>query len=295
MPRFSPGSSLSHRLYLLLVLFILSITAIAGYNLYALRSGLIAQKETELRHLAESALSIAREEQTAAARGEKPDEAARRSAAARIGGLRYGQDDYFWINDTQARMIMHPTNPRLNGQDLSGFEDPTGKRIFIEFARLGREGGGVLAYLWPKPGASSRSRSSPASWASRPGAGSSATGVYIDDLETAIWNAARTSILVVLLIAALASLVFWRMAKAVSSSITRMTGTMNAVAAATCRSRSLTSAGATRSAPWRGPSRSSRSMPSSERAWRAGCSRRGGEARLHGQAQRHARCLQGLG
>lgn len=73
MPRFSPGSSLAHRLYLLLALFVVSITAIAGYNLYALRSGLVAQNETELRHLAEAALSIARDEQAAAARGDKSE------------------------------------------------------------------------------------------------------------------------------------------------------------------------------------------------------------------------------
>jgi methyl-accepting chemotaxis protein len=231
MPRFSPGSSLSHRLYLLLALFILSITAIAGYNLYALRSGLIAQKETELRHLAESALSIAREEHAAAARGDKTDDAARRSAASRIGGLRYGQDDYFWINDVQSRMIMHPTNPRLNGQDLTSFEDPTGKRIFVEFARLGREGGGVLAYMWPKPGAQQPQPKLSRVAGFTPWGWVIGTGVYIDDLEAAIWSAARTSIVVVLVIAALACLVFWRMASAISASITRMTGTMNAVAA----------------------------------------------------------------
>ncbi len=230
MPRFSPGSSLAHRLYLLLALFVVSITAIAGYNLYALRSGLVAQKETELRHLAEAALSIARDEQAAAARGDKSEEAARRAAAERIGRLRYGQDDYFWINDTQARMVMHPTNPRLNGQDLSAFEDPTGKRIFVEFARLGRDGGGVLAYMWPKPGAQTPQPKLSHVTGFAPWGWVIGTGVYIDDLEAALWGAARTSILVVLIIAAVACLVFWRMARAISSSITRMTGTMNAVA-----------------------------------------------------------------
>lgn len=48
MSRFKIGSSLANRLYLLLALFVVSITAVAGYNLFALRSGLVAQKETEL-------------------------------------------------------------------------------------------------------------------------------------------------------------------------------------------------------------------------------------------------------
>ena len=231
MSRFKIGSSLANRLYLLLALFVVSITAVAGYNLFALRSGLVAQKETELRHLADVAISIAREEQASVGRGEKSDDAARRAAADRIGQLRYGQGDYFWINDNSARMIMHPTNPRLNGQDLSAFEDPTGKKIFAEFARIGREqGSGVVAYMWPKPGADKPQPklsfvTAFGSWNWVIG-----TGVYIDDLNAALWQAARTSIVVVLLITILATLVFWRMARAISSSITRMTGTMNTLA-----------------------------------------------------------------
>lgn len=226
------GRSLAYRLYALLGLFIVSITAVASYNLYALRNGLVAQKETELSHLVQTALSIAREEHGSVGRGEKADQNARSDAARRIGELRYGQGDYFWINDQQARMIMHPTNPRLNGQDLSAFEDPTGKRIFVEFARIVREqNAGVLAYMWPKPGAE---RPQPklshvagfAPWGWVVG-----TGVYIDDLDAALWSAVRNSIVVVLLIAALASLLFWRMSGAISAPIARMTGTMNTVAA----------------------------------------------------------------
>ena len=51
MPRFSLGSSLATRLYFLLALLVVSTVAIAGYNLFSLRAGLIGQKQAELRHL----------------------------------------------------------------------------------------------------------------------------------------------------------------------------------------------------------------------------------------------------
>ena len=56
--------------------------------------------------------------------------------------LRYGREgkDYFWIQDLGRpfpRMIMHPYRADLNGQDLSGFTDPRGVAIFVEFADLG--------------------------------------------------------------------------------------------------------------------------------------------------------------
>ncbi len=230
MTRFSLGS-LAARLYLLLTLFVVSTIAVAGYNLYALRGSLTAQKQAELVHLVESALSLAREEHAAAQRGEKTDDAARSEAARRIGQLRYGQNDYFWINDLQARMIMHPTNPRLNGQDLTAFEDPTGKRIFIEFARVVRtQGSGMVDYMWPKPGADAPQPKlshvagfAPWNWVV-------GTGVYIDDLNALLWRAVQTSLVVVVLIVLLATFVFWRMARSISSAVTRMTGTMKSLA-----------------------------------------------------------------
>lgn len=75
-------------------------------------------------------------------------------AAHIIKGLRYGEDGYFWINDFDARMVMHPAKPKLDGQDMSDFKDPKGKPIFLEFAQVGREQGqGIVRYSWPKPGA----------------------------------------------------------------------------------------------------------------------------------------------
>ena len=62
---------------------------------------------------------------------------AQQLAKDHIRGLRYGQDlkDYFWINDMHPRMVMHPYRPDLEGQDISTFADPAGKRLFVEIGR----------------------------------------------------------------------------------------------------------------------------------------------------------------
>ena len=39
-------------------------------------------------------------------------------------------------------MVMHPIKPELDGKDLSSFADPNGKKIFVEFAKIGQAGGG---------------------------------------------------------------------------------------------------------------------------------------------------------
>ncbi len=75
-------------------------------------------------------------------------------AAALVGAMRYNGSDYLWINDMDVQMIMHPIKPALNGKDLSGFADPSGKKLFVEFVKVCRDkGAGTVEYLWPKPGA----------------------------------------------------------------------------------------------------------------------------------------------
>lgn len=70
-----------------------------------------------------------------------------------IKKLRFGVDGYFWINDFAPKMVMHPTNPALDGKDLSASKDPNGKFLFNEFVSVvNKEGKGVVDYMWPKPG-----------------------------------------------------------------------------------------------------------------------------------------------
>jgi len=71
-----------------------------------------------------------------------------------VRNARFDGDNYIWINDMTPRMVMHPTQPALEGKDLSGFKDPKGTALFLEMAKVGKEKGqGMVAYLWDKPGA----------------------------------------------------------------------------------------------------------------------------------------------
>jgi methyl-accepting chemotaxis protein len=77
----------------------------------------------------------------------------KRRALHVVKSMRYAGANYLWINDLQPAMVMHPINPALDGQDLSDYRDPQGKKLFVEMADLcRREGHGYVSYLWPKPG-----------------------------------------------------------------------------------------------------------------------------------------------
>src|SRR5690606_10054646 len=40
-----------------------------------------------------------------------------------LANMRYGHEDYFYVSDLDARMVMHPVRPELDGTDVSTMKD----------------------------------------------------------------------------------------------------------------------------------------------------------------------------
>ena len=87
--------------------------------------------------------------------GKMTREQAQLLARTSISPLRYDGVEYFWINDMQPRIVMHPIRPELDGKEVGDMKDPNGFALFTGFvAKVRKEGKGFVAYQWPKPGAS---------------------------------------------------------------------------------------------------------------------------------------------
>ena len=81
-------------------------------------------------------------------------EDARKKSLEQLKSLRYSQNEYFWVNDKQYNMVMHPIKPELDGKNMTSHKDPEGKFIFKEFVDVAQSSdeGGIVEYMWPKPG-----------------------------------------------------------------------------------------------------------------------------------------------
>lgn len=78
---------------------------------------------------------------------------AQSQAMASIRSLRYDDTNYFWINNYQPAMVMHPIKPALEGKDLTNNKDPDGTPLFVEMVDVVKKSGeGYVPYKWPKPG-----------------------------------------------------------------------------------------------------------------------------------------------
>jgi methyl-accepting chemotaxis protein len=135
------------------ITLVLMFLAVLFYFLPMVENKVVDSQKTELRDMVETCVSLISEYDKRVKAGEFDLQEGQKRAAERTSSLRYGKDGYLWINDMQPKMIMHPTQPALNGKDLSDYKDPRGKAIFVEFAKVCKEKGhGFVEYLWPKPG-----------------------------------------------------------------------------------------------------------------------------------------------
>src|SRR3546814_14176845 len=81
-------------------------------------------------------------------------------------------------------MVMHPTNPKLEGQNLSAIRDPNGFALFNEMVAIAKaKGAGMVDYLWPKPGAEAPVAKTSYVTLFEPWGWIIGSGVYVDDVQ----------------------------------------------------------------------------------------------------------------
>jgi methyl-accepting chemotaxis protein len=223
--------TVGRKIYALIGLSFLGLLGIGVLDSGELASSLRQQKQIELKHLAELALGIVKEEHAAAQKGDIALADAQKRAMARLATLRYGNNDYFWINDMQPRMVMHPIKPEMNGNDLSTYKDPNGKTLFVDFVDVVRkDGAGFVPYEWPKPGFDKPQPKLSYVTGFAPWGWVIGTGVYIDDLKTQTWVSTQRALIAGAIILLISLAVSMFVARGITKPLQRMTVAMNALA-----------------------------------------------------------------
>ncbi|MDP4117051.1 MAG: methyl-accepting chemotaxis protein [Bacteroidota bacterium] len=164
--------------------------------------------ETE-KKIVETGCSILQDLYNRANKGEFSQEDAHSKALEVIKGMRYGNsnNDYYWIQDLNYKMVMHPITAALNGKDLSNTKDPDGVFFFVEFVNICKEKGeGFVNYMWPKPGMDKPSPKISYVKLFEPWGWIIGSGIYVDDVETTI-QSIRMSIIIGLIIALVISII----------------------------------------------------------------------------------------
>ncbi|QIG81041.1 cache domain-containing protein [Stakelama tenebrarum] len=158
-------------------------------------------------------------------------EQAQTAALEAIRGMRYGNDDYFWVNDMQPKMVLHPLKPELDGKDIGGLVDADGVAIFRDMVDVVRaDGAGFVNYRWEKPGKDEPQPKISYVKGFAPWGWIVGSGVYVDDLNAALWRAGFTDALIVLGVILFVAMLIWLIGRSISQPVVALTHRMRALA-----------------------------------------------------------------
>ncbi|MBJ2347464.1 MULTISPECIES: methyl-accepting chemotaxis protein [Pseudomonas] len=176
--------SISRRLWLILVVAIVMLFTLGAFMLKQIHTDLYQAKVQKTQHVVQTASGVLNYYHGLETAGTLTRDAAQKQALSAVRGLRYDQSDYFWINDLTPVMVMHPTNPKLEGQNLSAIRDPNGYALFNEMVAIAKaKGAGMINYLWPKPGAEAPVGKTSYVKLFEPWGWIIGSGVYVDDVQ----------------------------------------------------------------------------------------------------------------
>jgi methyl-accepting chemotaxis protein len=209
--------SIKLRLIISAVLGLLGMLLIASQSLIQTNDTLMSEKQQQIQYLVEVAHSLVESHHSDFMAGNITEEQAQQRTISAINAMRYENGNYFWINDRASNIIVHPIKPALNGKDLTSLEDPNGKNIFPAFVKKAKEdpAGGVVDYLWPKPGSETPVGKISFVKEFQPWGWVIGSGIYIDDVEASLWQSMQSLLLNLVLIALLIIILSFFIAKSI--------------------------------------------------------------------------------
>ena len=199
------------RLMLLSLVALLGLVAVALLQLFSLHDNMEQDRRIKTRHVVQVAHGVIAQYHAEELAGRLDRASAQKQAMETVRGLRYEGTEYFWINDMTPRMVMHPMKPELNGKDLSGLKDPTGKFLFLAMTEVAKkQGEGFVDYLWPKPGQDAPVAKISYIKGFAPWGWIVGSGIYLDDVSSEFWSQARAALLLIGgVVAALLAMSVW--------------------------------------------------------------------------------------
>ncbi|WP_297837496.1 methyl-accepting chemotaxis protein [Pseudomonas sp.] len=218
---------INRRLWLILLVSLLMLAALAALMLQRSYSNLYNAKVQQTRNAVENTLGVFVYFQGLEQAGKLTREQAQEQSMEMVRGLRYAGQEYFFIQNLRSVMLMNPVNLRLEGQDVSGLKDSNGLLFTAEMMRIAKEqGAGMLAYAWPKPGGSEQVEKVSYIALFKPWGWVLGTGVYIDDIKAQfrdeLLQTSSLCLLIALLLAAAISLIVHSISRPLQQTVEAM-------------------------------------------------------------------------
>ncbi len=228
------------RLLSIVALALIGMMLVGAIGLNNLRNNLLQDRYAKTQNLVEAAKSIVVHNYDLFKKGELSEADAKARALADVATLRYEGDNYFWINDFDGVLLMHPFRPKqvgtsmLDAKKADGtlFTDINGTPLYKAFADAGKAGGGFVHYTGRAPG-STKENSPKVTYVGsfEPWRMAIATGIYVNDVDDVFEANLKTMAIWIGAVLLLVGLTAYRISRSITGPLNRITGEMGRLAA----------------------------------------------------------------
>ena len=179
----------AQKLWLPLYVSLGCLTALTGWDAWSLRDVRIEERKNDLANNADNVVSLVSQYAELERRGVLTRDAAQKEAMERIKGMRFGKDGYYTVMTDEPKMLMHPLKPDLIGRSLGSFRDANGTPLYRDAVNVAKlSGSGFIQYVWPRPGEERPVPKLTRVSTFKPWGWIFLNGVYIDDIDRAIYR-----------------------------------------------------------------------------------------------------------
>lgn len=185
------------KLAVLAAISLLGMVVILLILLKSVTESLYHERQLQTQQLIDMGTGIIRHFHTLQVNGELSENSAHHMAMTTLESAIYGKTGYFWINDIEGIILMHPHNPELVGKSVLEMRDIDGKYFFKDFIATAKAGGGWVDYYWSKPGEEKTYRKLSHVTLFKPWNWVLGTGIYLDDMEAEIQKIVYRAIAIV--------------------------------------------------------------------------------------------------
>ena len=165
----------------------LSVKSMAGYANEIYQNAVDEGYRTEIKSQVQSTIAILQSEYDKAQAGEKTEEQAKEDAKEIIRNMRYRDDQsgYFWIDDTDYILVMHPVLTEQEGNNRYDLQDQDGVMIVQSIMKVcqSADKGGYNQFAFTKADGVTVAPKVAYSGFFEPWGWAVSTGNYVDDMQ----------------------------------------------------------------------------------------------------------------
>ena len=200
---FIKNMAVSAKLWLLIFLSALTVIFMASVSLFDLRQSVQQEREIQLRSLLDTSLSLISSLHAKVDAGDFSDSEAQHQARILLADLRYDKNEYFFVLNSNADVLVHGADSTQVGRNLEAVKSPDGQFVFSHMASLLNSDTKIqkFNYFWPKAGSVEPQPKLSFATTYEPWGWVIGTGVYTDDLNTAFFSQAIKMCLQLLVVA----------------------------------------------------------------------------------------------